>query len=721
LNLNDSKNQMGWAVLLLAIAVILPTVCLLYFMSQAVKNEELAIRQQVVNVYTRELQKLRGTYNERWDKWRDFAQHTVQTTLSQKGHNCILFGNLLQIRLGDMRGMPRIAPFTGVLVYDSSGNIEYPVIHTEESIEYDLPDIFTQAWAFEFQNQQYPEAAEIYNKISESGYNDYIRRLAIIGHARCLQKQGKLSEALDICVKAHRDVSSGKENAELFEAVAQTKNAFIPLIVQARVFDISIRRRLYETGDPLPLHLDYYAYESAICDLWILAYDDYSALSRAMDAEMRIYLLYTFIELADTDFLRNTMRDYPDSAMRPNRIANLKDRVRKARTRLMAEELALDVAGRYPTSGFLQDWQDETLHKLDLTSNTYALGHEYLGKSYLVLVRPETIAVDMDALYEVFRDSLFDYRVVDSDYDHVAGITDPSKQMILETGLGGCYAGWKIRLYYKDDTVFEKAVKRQRVIYIWIAILTVTLMLLVTGSATKALLRQAKLNTLKNDFIATVTHELKTPLASMRVLADTLLEGNYKDQKQATEYLQLICKENRRLSGLIDNFLSFSRMERNKHAFDMAKTDPADIAAAAADAVRTKFDHENCSFTVTVDQNLAFVSADRDAMVTVLVNLLDNAYKYSYDDKQIELKVSAQDAGVSFTVTDKGIGMTAKQAKRAFDRFYQVDSSLSRRVEGAGLGLSIVKYIVDAHQGSISVKSIPGEGSTFTLKLPVVN
>jgi len=712
---------MGWAVLLLAIAVILPTVCLLYFMTRAAKNEGLAIRQHVVDVYQRELQELEESYGQRWDKWRDFAHHTVQTTLSQKGHNYVLFGNLLQTRLGDMRGMPRMAPFTGVLVYDSSGKVEYPLIHTEENIEYDLPDIFTQAWAFEFQNQQYAEAAEVYNRISESGYNDYIRRLAIIGHARCLQKQGKLSEALEVCVKAYRDVSSGQENAALFEAVERTKAASIPLIVQARVLGISIRRQMYEAEDPLPSHIDYYAYESAITDLWILAYDDYSALSRAMDTETRIYLLHTFVELADTDFLRNIMRGYPDSAMRPNRIEGLNDCIRKARTRLMAEKRALAMAERYPTRGFLRDWQEETLHKLDVTPSTYALGHEYLGKSYLVLVRPETIEVDMDALDAVFRDSLFDYRVTDSDSDHIAGITDPSKQMVLETGLGACYSGWKIRLYYKDDAVFAKAAKRRHAIYIWTAILVITLILFVMSFATRTLLRQAKLNTLKNDFIATVTHELKTPLASMRVLADTLLEGNYHDQEQATEYLQLICKENRRLSRLIDNFLGFSRMERNKHAFDMAKTDPSDIASAAADAVRTKLDHENCQFTVVLDRDLPSVSADKDAMVTVLVNLLDNAYKYSYDDRQIELKVSAQDAGVCFAVTDKGIGMSAKQAKRAFDRFYQADSSLARRTEGAGLGLSIVKYIVDAHQGSISVESKSGEGSTFTFKLPMVN
>jgi two-component system phosphate regulon sensor histidine kinase PhoR len=111
------------------------------------------------------------------------------------------------------------------------------------------------------------------------------------------------------------------------------------------------------------------------------------------------------------------------------------------------------------------------------------------------------------------------------------------------------------------------------------------------------------------------------------------------------------------------------------------------------------------------------VFADRDAMVTVLVNLLDNAYKYSYDDKNIELKVLSENNLICFSVKDNGIGMTRKQTRKIFDRFYQTDTSLSRRAEGTGLGLSIVKFIVDAHKGTISVDSELGKGTTFTIRL----
>ena len=241
--------------------------------------------------------------------------------------------------------------------------------------------------------------------------------------------------------------------------------------------------------------------------------------------------------------------------------------------------------------------------------------------------------------------------------------------------------------------------------------------LLAGGFAAQAVRKQIKLNKLKNDFIATVSHELKTPLASIRLLVDTLLEGNYRDQQQVTDYFQLVSKENERLTRLVENFLSFSRMERNKQTFAMDWISPANIARTAAEAVKTKFSAGKCDFELQIADNLPEVFADHDVMVTAIVNLLDNSYKYSYDNKKIELKVFSEDSSVYFSVKDNGIGLNRRQIRKIFDRFYQADTSLSRRAEGTGLGLSIVKFIVDAHKGTISVDSEPGKGSTFIIRL----
>ena len=140
---------------------------------------------------------------------------------------------------------------------------------------------------------------------------------------------------------------------------------------------------MYEKQDPSLPYIDYYQYGDDVKDLWILASGDYSPVSRALDAETRVYLLHKFIELADDDFLKNIMKEYPDSETDRHRTKRMKDYILEARKRLIAEELALGVATRYPTRKFLENWQQDSLRKLDVSSNTYALSHEYLGKYYL--------------------------------------------------------------------------------------------------------------------------------------------------------------------------------------------------------------------------------------------------------------------------------------------------------------------------------------------------
>lgn len=230
--------------------------------------------------------------------------------------------------------------------------------------------------------------------------------------------------------------------------------------------------------------------------------------------------------------------------------------------------------------------------------------------------------------------------------------------------------------------------------------------------------RQMRLTRLKNDLIATVTHELKTPLASMRVLVDTLLDGRCESADRAREYYGLIAAENERLSRLIDNFLTFSRMERPKHAFNFTAVPPSDVVAAAAASMAEKCQRPSCTLTVNVPDSLPAVRADRDALITVLLNLLENACKYTGDEKEIALGAYAAEGSVSFEVSENGIGLSRRDRRRIFERFYQVDRSLSTTGGGCGLGLAIVKSIVDAHEGSVEVADRPEGGSIFTVRLP---
>lgn len=323
------------------------------------------------------------------------------------------------------------------------------------------------------------------------------------------------------------------------------------------------------------------------------------------------------------------------------------------------------------------------------------------GARVVALYRTATVAAVMRRL---IGDGTFD-------------VAPPSPKMSSEwTNISGRFPGWRIT----DPSAIralggpaEPRISR----YVWIALLAIAVVALVAGIAAQSLRRQWRLARLKTDLVAAVSHELRTPLASVQLLVETLLED--EDPRGKTrEYLEMIAKENLRLSRLIGNFLTFSRLERNLRKFETRVTEPEGVVDAAVASAQDRLQSPGCHFAVEVSPGLPPVRADKDALVTVLLNLLDNAYKYSPGEKHILLRAAWQDGHVVFAVKDQGIGIAPREQKRIFRRFYQVDRRLARESGGVGLGLSIVEFIVRAHGGSVQVESQPGKGSTFSVVMP---
>jgi signal transduction histidine kinase len=272
--------------------------------------------------------------------------------------------------------------------------------------------------------------------------------------------------------------------------------------------------------------------------------------------------------------------------------------------------------------------------------------------------------------------------------------------------------GWQISVPVPDAGGGLLA-DRRVASYLWIGFLTVAVVAILAVVGGQILRQQMRIANLKTDLVAAVSHELKTPLASMKLLVESLLGGEEFEPKRTRQYLQLVARENSRLSRLIDNFLTFSRMERNRGRFAFARVQPDVVARGALEAIGDRYAVE-----LHVEPGLPPLYADEDALITVLLNLLDNAYKYTGDNRQIELNVFQSGGFVKFAVKDNGIGIAGREQKKIFRRFYQVDRSLSRQAGGVGLGLSIVEFVAQAHHGTVSVASAPGVGSTFTVSLP---
>lgn len=284
--------------------------------------------------------------------------------------------------------------------------------------------------------------------------------------------------------------------------------------------------------------------------------------------------------------------------------------------------------------------------------------------------------------------------------------------------VGGALPGWRLAFPLIDRELLAEASNHQRQFHLWTGALIIVVMALLAWVVARTVHGEIRLARMKNELVSTVSHELKTPLASMRALVDTLAAGRFADERQLHEYLQLIARENARLSLLIDNFLTFSRLERGHAPFRFAPLTAQAVVTGAASALREKLNAPHCHFETDLAADLPVLFGDPDALTTVLINLIDNAWKYSDTHKRIRVAVSTDNHSVVFAVTDHGIGLAPAETKRIFERFYQVDQSLTRQRGGCGLGLSIVHGIVTAHGGTVEVESAPGRGSTFRVRLP---
>jgi signal transduction histidine kinase len=234
----------------------------------------------------------------------------------------------------------------------------------------------------------------------------------------------------------------------------------------------------------------------------------------------------------------------------------------------------------------------------------------------------------------------------------------------------------------------------------------------------RATSRQVRLAQMKSAFVSNVSHELKTPLALIRLFAETLELGRVKSPEKANEYYRIISSESRRLTQLINNILDFAKIEAGRKEYQFT---PCDVAALVDEVLQSyEYQIKGSGFELTknIDRTLSPIPADPDAISQALLNLLNNAIKYSTDVRRIHLTVGARNGYVEIQVADQGIGIPASEHERVFEKFFRVSNGLVHDTKGSGLGLALVKHIVEAHGGRVLLESSPGAGSRFTMLIP---
>jgi len=222
---------------------------------------------------------------------------------------------------------------------------------------------------------------------------------------------------------------------------------------------------------------------------------------------------------------------------------------------------------------------------------------------------------------------------------------------------------------------------------------------------------------MRSEFVANVSHELKTPVTSLIGFTETLLDGAMYDEEVAKKFLKIIHDESVRLNRLISDILLISKVEQEGLPLKLEEIDMVSVIEECVDTVQEELTKKQLQLSMPERGEVRF-EADRDRLKQIILNLVSNAIMYTPPGGKIRIDAADRGEEVHFVIEDTGIGIAKKDIPRIFERFYRVDKARSRNSGGTGLGLAIVKHLVESHHGKIHVESEPGVGSKFTIVFP---
>lgn len=281
------------------------------------------------------------------------------------------------------------------------------------------------------------------------------------------------------------------------------------------------------------------------------------------------------------------------------------------------------------------------------------------------------------------------------------------------------YPWWYVVFPAQPVMSFMRLYETTKQVYVPLIIAAVVIMVLAVIGAIRNLAQELTLAEMRSTFVAKVSHELRTPLGLIRLFAETLEMRRYSSEEQGRNYLQTITKESERLSHLIDNVLDFSKIEAGERSYQLRPDSIENVINAVAELLRYHAVQHGLELTMRIDPELPMIPLDRGAMEQAVWNLVSNAIKYSDEGKKIELSVRCDVGELVIEIKDEGIGISPKQQEKVFEQFFRVDDPRVQEQGGSGLGLAVVKHIVEGHGGWLTLDSQPGKGSVFGLHLPL--
>jgi signal transduction histidine kinase/tetratricopeptide (TPR) repeat protein len=691
-------------LLLFFLTIFIPSVTLSIFALRAIRNERFRLAEQVENDHRRTADLLKSQISARIENI-DLSLQSLASHPSFLERDFIGMNDLISSRTAGESLFGQV-----VIVYKSEETL-FPLFQSLKTEKDDFPFVLSpnqrallsEAAENEYKLKNYRRAIAIYERLFSSGGNGSFKAEMLINKGRCLMRSGAYTQALQIYTRILEDYPSSISSSGL------------PLELAAELQILECYRKLNNPRKFLESAIK--LYRDILQEPWKLSRDQYNLYSSMTESEL-------------AEALAQPQYD-AEKGLYESEFLELKERHRNHQATW--EEIEIIKYEIVPELKRMLDSprinSDLTIHRsLFIDEEEFLLiGAWILEKSGL---NPQGILVaEIDE--ESFKTELLnpvlseylkqgDMNVIISKIqgEELIGKTDPKFPVSTLTAFfEENFPPWKIDFFRtKAESSSLKSLSKN--FYFW-TILTLFIILTFGGILiTRTLSQEMEVLKVKSDFVSSVSHELKTPLTSIKALIERLKEGKVKGSDIMMEYFSLISNDTEKLTRLVKNILDFSKIEEGKMEYEFEETDIPALVRQELEAFQQDEIYRDVKMRVHIAENVPPIQTDSSALARAFCNLLNNAVKFSPENPDISVGVIFEKGNIIISVKDKGIGIPEDEIDKIFDKFYQGKNSHELTVKGTGLGLTLVKHIAEAHEGWVSVKSKQGAGSTFSLILP---
>ncbi|UCE47737.1 MAG: hypothetical protein JSW47_19330, partial [Phycisphaerales bacterium] len=556
---------------------------------------------------------------------------------------------------------------------------------------------------YEFQQQRYQEALTSYQQAFAQVSNHQVQGEALNAIARVQKKSNLFSEAIE----SYRRIVQDYNDIQL--------SSSMPLGLVAQLELGALFVALDDSSSAVQTYMR--LYQDLIHAEWTLEKSQYEFLARQVEDA-----------IDEISSHGPSMEPYQSTF---KRLRGEEKKKREITERLLAfqENAAPNLWARVPRT--MEDPRNQVRRfTLDIGEHTYLVSvpgeqdtnEDRADRIWGLLLDSELLKTDLlrPAIRQHASSKDIQWLVRGRDGEAILQSGEPASiPMTVKSGFVGSFPPWSFEVYQQDPSLFETLLTSRRGINLYMFILLAGILIFGLTLTIRIVSHELELGRMKSDFVSTVSHEFKSPLTSIRQLAEMLQTGRVASDERRQRYYDVLLEQSERLSSLIDNILDFAKMEEGKREFEFQIVNMGQLLEELISTTQQQVRHEGFKIEAEIDASLPSVRADRAAITQAITNLIDNAVKYSGGAKKICVRGFAENQYLVIAVQDFGVGIKSEEIDRVFERFYRGGDELTRTVKGSGLGLTLVKQIVEAHHGTVHVESEPGRGSTFSIRLPL--